>query len=213
MHVENIHVGDWLIVTSNKTLDEFERHPSDEVFGGPIRVRAINAPYLAISDARNPKLVKTLDTRFWNVSKANPKYVKAFKQSEAAGAYVEPEEPAESERLKSISAQSAVKVSLCRSMRGVKAPFGSVPSAGEKSPRQWIASKVCAMRGEKVLLPDGRLIDPPKNYRYRGNDGGNSLLPEYSGHYWTHGYAIWRPPVGSNVLSYREAKRHEKAST
>ncbi len=92
MHFENIHVGDWLIVTSNKTLDEFERHPSDEVFGGPIRVRAINAPYLAISDARNPKLVKTLDLRFWNVSKADPKYVKAFKQSEAAGAYVEPDE-------------------------------------------------------------------------------------------------------------------------
>jgi len=109
MHVENIHVGDWLIVTSNKTLDEFERHPSDEVFGGPIRVRAINLPYLAISDARNPKLVKTLDTRFWNVSKADPKYVKAFKQSEAAGAYVEPDEP----RCVSVPQERTIEVYLC----------------------------------------------------------------------------------------------------
>lgn len=109
MHFENIHVGDWLIVTSNKTLDEFERHPSDEVFGGPIRVRAINAPYLAISDARNPKLVKTLDLRFWNVSKADPKYVKAFKQSEAAGAYVEPDEP----RCVSVPQERTIEVYLC----------------------------------------------------------------------------------------------------
>lgn len=109
MHVENIHVGDWLVVTSNKALDEFERHPSDEVFGGPIRVRAINAPYLAISDARNPKLVKTLDLRFWNVSKADPKYVKAFKQSEAAGAYVEPDEP----RCVSVPQERTIEVYLC----------------------------------------------------------------------------------------------------
>jgi hypothetical protein len=90
MHVENIKVGDWLIVVGNKALEEYERHPNDEVFGGPIRVRAINTPYLAISDARNPKLVKTIDTRFWHLSRASNKYVKTFQESEAVGAFAEP---------------------------------------------------------------------------------------------------------------------------
>jgi len=30
-------------------------------------------------------------------------------------------------------------------------------------------------------------------YEYRGYDGGNELMPEYSGHYWMNGYAFWRP--------------------
>ena len=30
-------------------------------------------------------------------------------------------------------------------------------------------------------------------YEYRGNDGGNELLPKLSGHYWMNGYAMWRP--------------------
>lgn len=32
-----------------------------------------------------------------------------------------------------------------------------------------------------------------KKYEYKGNDGGNSLLPNKSGHYWMNGYAMWRP--------------------
>ena len=58
-----------------------------------------------------------------------------------------------------------------------------------------------------VLLPNGVLISPPDEYLYRGNDGGNEYLPNDSGHYFTNGYAIWRPPNGSQILSSREADR------
>jgi Zn ribbon nucleic-acid-binding protein len=107
MHVENIKVGDWLVVVGNKALDAFEQHPNDEVFGGPIRVRAINAPYLAISDARNPKLVKTIDTRFWHLSRADEDYVKTFQESEAAGAFAEPSEQP------SVTQEQVVEVFRC----------------------------------------------------------------------------------------------------
>lgn len=110
MHVENIKVGDWLIVVGNKALEEFERHPNDEVFGGPIRVRAINAPYLAISDARNPKLVKTIDTRFWHLSRADDEYVKTFQESEAIGSYDECSEP---NRAGSVVQERVVEVFRC----------------------------------------------------------------------------------------------------
>ena len=34
---------------------------------------------------------------------------------------------------------------------------------------------------------------PPTVFDYKGDDGGNPLLPKDSGHYWMDGYAMWRP--------------------
>jgi len=44
---------------------------------------------------------------------------------------------------------------------------------------------------------------PPAGYEYKGDDGGNPLLPKKSGHYWMNGYAIWRP----NLERYRIGDR------
>lgn len=66
------------------------------------------------------------------------------------------------------------------------------------------------MAGEKVIGPTGNAIDAPTSYLYRGNDGGNEYLPELSGHYWMNGYAIWRPPVRSFVLTPMEFRRRQR---
>lgn len=43
---------------------------------------------------------------------------------------------------------------------------------------------------QPIIMPSGIAA----KYEYKGNDGGNPLLPTESGHYWMNGYAIWRPP-------------------
>jgi hypothetical protein len=82
MHIENISVGDYLVVVGRCGQLGQEMTESQELFGGPVRVRGACAPYLAISDMREPKRVRTLDLRLWEVSKADPEYVKVFEQAE-----------------------------------------------------------------------------------------------------------------------------------
>ncbi len=44
---------------------------------------------------------------------------------------------------------------------------------------------------------------PPKDYTFKGSDGGNPLLPTDSDYYWMNSYAMWRPKqkyqVGSKL--------------
>ena len=42
---------------------------------------------------------------------------------------------------------------------------------------------------EAIKMPSGIAA----KYEYKGDDGGNHLMPEKSGHYWINGYAMWRP--------------------
>lgn len=46
-----------------------------------------------------------------------------------------------------------------------------------------------------IKMPEGIA----EKYEYRGDDGGNELLPKESGHYWINGYAIWRPNLKYQV--------------
>lgn len=49
----------------------------------------------------------------------------------------------------------------------------------------------------------GRAISGiPSGYVYRGYDK-NPYLPEFSGHYWMNGYAIWRPKRLSGMTGKR----------
>ena len=53
---------------------------------------------------------------------------------------------------------------------------------------------------------------PPRGYKYRGDDGGNPFLLKDSGHYWTNGYAVWRPKlsrygVAGDLLWVRETTK------
>ncbi len=42
-----------------------------------------------------------------------------------------------------------------------------------------------------IKIPEGIAA----KYEYKGDDGGNELLPKQSGHYWMNGYAMWRPKL------------------
>ena len=58
-----------------------------------------------------------------------------------------------------------------------------------------------------IKMPEGIA----EKYEYRGDDGGNELLPKESGHYWINGYAMWRPNLKYQVgdrLWVRETFRY-----
>ncbi len=52
---------------------------------------------------------------------------------------------------------------------------------------------VLAGRKTQTRLPIKMPEGISAKYEYRGDDGGNELLPKKSGHYWMNGYAMWRP--------------------
>ena len=52
---------------------------------------------------------------------------------------------------------------------------------------------VLAGRKTQTRLPIKMPEGISAKYEYRGDDGGNELLPKKSVHYWMNGYAMWRP--------------------
>ncbi|KKN18503.1 hypothetical protein LCGC14_0954990 [marine sediment metagenome] len=49
------------------------------------------------------------------------------------------------------------------------------------------------LEGRQTMFRRVLKKQPPTGFDYKGDDGGNPLLPKDSGHYWMDGYAMWRP--------------------
>jgi hypothetical protein len=81
VNIENIHVGDKVVITGWKghTYD-YERQ---EVYGAPAQVVGVCAPYLAIRPVGDDRIVRTVDTRIWCLTKCSDDYAKVFVQSVA----------------------------------------------------------------------------------------------------------------------------------
>lgn len=76
MNIENIHVGDNVVIVGMKSAAyDDDRY---EVYGAPAAVVGICAPYLAIRPIGGGQLVRTIDTRLWDVTKCSDDYVNTF---------------------------------------------------------------------------------------------------------------------------------------
>lgn len=84
MNIENIHIGDKLVILGRRT-DVYDPERT-EVYGAPAAVVAICAPYIAIRAIASPRVVRTVDTRIWLVTKCSEDYAAAFAESAATGA-------------------------------------------------------------------------------------------------------------------------------
>lgn len=62
----------------------------------------------------------------------------------------------------------------------------------------WKIRKIQELKDNETMQTR-RVIRMPEGiaakYEYKGDDGGNELLPKQSGHYWMNGYAMWRPKL------------------
>lgn len=78
MNIENIHLGDHIVIVGRHSEHGFDR---TEQCGWPAKVVGICPPYLAIEAVGHGELsgVKTIDTRIWELTKADRRYVYAFK--------------------------------------------------------------------------------------------------------------------------------------
>lgn len=81
MQIENIRKGDHVVIVGHIT--ERNSYPTDrtELYGGPAKVVGVCPPYVAIQPIGHPG-VKTIDTRLWDLTKADKVYVAAFAESE-----------------------------------------------------------------------------------------------------------------------------------
>jgi hypothetical protein len=76
MHVENIKVEDHIVIVGMAGNSPYD---NEELYGGPAKVVGICAPYIAIRPVVDPENVRTIDTRFWELTKAPTEYVEAFR--------------------------------------------------------------------------------------------------------------------------------------
>lgn len=82
MQIENIHIGDHIVVLGQvNQRDSLER---SEHSGWPALVTGICPPYIAFQAVGHGHLsgTKTIDTRLWDLTKAPKRYVKAFEAIE-----------------------------------------------------------------------------------------------------------------------------------
>lgn len=81
MQIENIRKGDHVVIVGH--VIERNCYPTDrtELYGGPAKVVGVCPPYVAIQPIGHPG-VKTIDTRLWDLTKADKVYVAAFAESE-----------------------------------------------------------------------------------------------------------------------------------
>ena len=106
MNIENIHIGDHLVIIGRR--GESYDGERIEIYGGPAKVAAICPPYIAIRAVEHPRVVRTIDIRLWEVTKASDEYANEFKGSER------PPEPT------ALTTSSAYGCPVCSSGRFVK---------------------------------------------------------------------------------------------
>ena len=83
MHVEDLNVGDWIIILSWKP--ELVPLPTGEMAsvqknasGDPLHILAVDMPFLVVQFYGMPPYRTTIDTRRANVRKTSPEYIKAL---------------------------------------------------------------------------------------------------------------------------------------
>ena len=84
MHLEDINVGDFIVVLSwnpvviQSPTGETMSARSQSLVGCPLEILAIDAPFLAVAFHGQPPMVTSVDTRIVSIRKASPEYVRAL---------------------------------------------------------------------------------------------------------------------------------------